>query len=308
MKRARTRFDGARSLICAAALAWTAVCARGGVTPSFYVGNVQPVRDEYGRMMPGSRLSAEAAARPLVEVRTATDGIIRPPSTNGAAHPYNPLLSAESVGGMGMNAARSDSGVFCMVFPSPPAHGAKIFARAYNAPTAAAASFYADSAVCLVSTNRSSLTVTFGAAKPLDSGDADADGLNNSWEESMGTADRATADYDGDGMSDLFEMLAGTSATDPGSLLAFQTIRRDEEGAVPRGEGEPDLRPVTMRWQSVPGRRYQLQFVPSLVGEQVFIPVGDVITAGEGETSIEKLVEVSADSVAGTFRVKLVHD
>lgn len=308
MNKARTTSGRARSGLCAAAWALAAICAHGGVAPPFYVGNVQPVRDEYGRPMPGSRLNAEAAARPLVEIRTTTDGIIRPPATNGAAHPYNPLLSAESVGGMGLNAARSDSGVFCLVFPAPPAQGAKIFARAYNAPTAVAASFYADSAVCLVSTNKSSLTVTFGAAKPLDSGDADGDGLNNSWERSMGTYDRATADYDGDGMSDLFEMLAGTSATDPGSLLAFQTIRREEEGAVPRGEGEPDLRPVTMRWQSVPGRRYQLQFVPSLAGEQVFIPVGDVITAGEGETSIEKLVEVSPDSVAGAFRVKLVHD
>ena len=143
----------------------------------------------------------------------------------------------------------------------------------------------------------------FGAAKPLDAGDDDGDGLNNSWEKTLGTADRAAADYDGDGMLDLHEMLAGTLPTDPGSLLEFRAIRRE---TAEDEDGEP--RVIRMRWQSVPGRRYQIEYVPALVDNPQFIPVGEVVTAGEGETEMELLVDLPEDAVSGTFRVKLVRN
>ena len=284
-----------------------AACAWGDILPLLYVGNVVPVRDQYGRVMMGSRQSFSESNGCLVEVRAPTDGIIRPPSTNGTAHVYNPLLATNSVGGMGMNTATPDSGLFCMVFPSRPTPGKKIFARVFNAPTAAQASFYADTTIAVVKTNGSSLIVVFGEAKPLDSGDVDGDGLNNSWEKALGTSDRATPDYDGDGMSDLNEMLAGTSATDSESRLDFRFIRR-ETGPSISDAGEEETRQIRLRWQSVPGRRYQLQFVPTLLGEQVFIPVGEPITAGEGETELEMLAEAPEDAETGMFRIKLVQE
>ena len=286
-----------------------AVCASGGLQSPLYVGNIAPVRDEYGREMMGSNRSADAGNRSRVEIRTSTDGIIRPPYADGSAHPYNPLLKTNSVGGMGMNVATSDAGLFCLVLADRPPPGTKLFARAFNAPTAAEASFYADSAMVTIptSSNATSMTVVFCTAKPLDAGDADGDGLNNSWEKSMGTDDRATADYDGDGMLDLYEMYAGTSATDPDSLLAFRSIR-PEESAAPSGAGGEGTKSVRVRWQSVPGRRYQLQFVPSLLGAPIFIPIGEVVTAGADQHDIEMLVDVPEETTSGAFRVRLVRD
>ena len=278
-----------------AALGLAAACAWGGITSPLYVGNLVPATDQNGQPLAGSPDPAPAESRSRVEIRTAASGIL-PPEADGAAHPANPLYSPDSVGGMGMNSSEPDSGLFAMVFSDRPATGTKLFARAYNAPTVAEASFYTDTYVAAVPANGSSLVLTFGAAQPLDSGDADGDGLNNSWEEALGSDSVATNDFDGDGMDDLSEKLAGTDLTDPTSLLAFRNIRRD--GA--------DTRPVLVRWQSVPGKSYQLEFVPELLGEQVYVPVGAVVTAAEDEYELEQWVVVPDDAAAGSFRVRLV--
>jgi hypothetical protein len=303
MNSKHVKFGRQRNGILGAALALAASCAWGGITTPLYVGNLAPVQDEFGRALRGSHLPEGAANRSLVEIRTAPDGVIRPPSTAGAPHPYNPLLATNSVGGMGMNSAEPNSGIFAFAFPERPAAGTKIFARAYNAPTVAGASFYADSAVVTAPATGSSLVLAFGPAQPLDSGDADGDGLNNAWEKTLGIDDRATADYDGDGMSDLHEMLAGTAADDPGSLLAFRSIRRDDSQAP---AGAQSAKAVLVKWQAVPGKTYQIQYVPSLLGAQVFIDVPGTVTAAAGEFEVEKLVDVPDGAVAGSFRVKLV--
>ena len=280
-----------------------------GVSIPLYAGNVAPLQDEYGRPMRGSPLAADAALRPRVEVRQAylhpffQDHVALPPGRHGESSPYNPPVATNESFGMGQNAMAADSGLFCAVFPERPATGTRIFARAFNAPTAAEASFYADSAVVAAPAYGTSIVLTFGAAQPLDAGDADGDGLNNSWEKALGIADRATADYDGDGQTDYQEMLAGTAPDDPGSLLAFRSIRPDD-GPAPAGV--EDSKPVRVKWQSVPGKQYRLQYVPTLIGEPVFIDVGDVVTAAAGEYEIEMLVDVPEGAVAGTFRVQLV--
>ena len=63
---------------------------------------------------------------------------------------------------------------------------------------------------------------------------------------------------------------------------------------------------MRLRWQSVPGRCYQLQFLPNLMDEQAVVPIGEVVTAGEGEFELEKVVDVPEETVAGSFRVRLV--
>ena len=105
------------------------------------------------------------------------------------------------------------------LFPKRPAAGTLVFARVYDAPTVAEAAFYADTSLATVPAGGSSLALDFGPLRPLDPGDDDGDGLNNSWERALGTADRPTADYDDDGMLDLHVMLAGTDPTDAASLL-----------------------------------------------------------------------------------------
>ena len=294
------------------AVLWLAsvLCAAAGTQTPLYVGNVTPVLDQYGRPMRGSPLYLEAASRYRVELRVANDGIVRPPDpVTGAGHYKNPLLNTNGfngIAGMGQNAGADGSGLFCVIFPVRPEPGTQVFARVFNAPTLAEATFYADTDPLPVPAKDESLVLTFRAAKALDPGDDDGDRLNNSWEELLGTAGRLTPDYDGDGMPDLNEMLAGTDPTRAESKLAFELIRRDTVPA-PLGKGGGMIKPVAVRWQSVPGKTYQLEFVPTLAGAPVFVAVGDPVTAGEGETEIEMLVDVE-DADAGTFRVRLVQE
>ena len=301
--RKQMRWNGA----CVVALWMSVACAWGGISSPLYVGNLDPVLNQYGRPMMGSNVPAGAATGSRVEIRVTTNGIIRPPATNGAAHPYHPLVNANSVGGMGMNMATPNSGLFCMVFSNRPPTSVMIFARVFNAPTAAEATFYADSKAVVARADEDSLVFSFGPVQPLDPGDADGDGLNNSWEKALGIDDRLTADYDGDGMNDLQEMLAGTDSKDLGSLLEILSIRREAAPALAaKGAGQTENCAVRIRWQSVPGRRYQLQFLPTLLGEQVPIPMGEIVTAGEGEFELENAVEVPEEAVTGSFRVRLV--
>lgn len=320
MKNMRTRAGrrgSAARATCAMALLWlTAAGAtaqemtslNGMIDAPLYVGNMAPALDQYDRVMVGTHLRP---VRSRVELHVTSNDYVRPPSTNGAWHPFTPLVAPDSVGGMGLNAAGTDSGLFCMALRKRPATNVMIFARAFNAPTAAEATFYADSfAVAVPDYAYNSLVLKFRPAQPLDPGDADGDGLCNSWETLLGTADRPTADYDGDGMSDLQEMLAGTALDDPDSKLAFRLVQRETTPRV-LANGEAPVRPVHVKWQSVPGKKYQLEHVVQLVPDvatgatNLFYPVGEPIVAGAGEFEIDMVVDVEA-RLTGTFRVKLV--
>ena len=281
------------------------VCAWGEVISPLYVGNLVPVLDQNGQPMVGSNRSADAAKRSRVEVRMAGAGSIRPPATDGRADPDNPLVTPDSVGGIGMNTTTTHSGLFCMVFPNRLPPGTRIFARAFNAPTIEEATFYADTKLVVApGAGKTSLVLTFGEAQPLDPGDADGDGLNNSWERALGTDGRLTSDYDGDGMTDLEEVQAGTSPTEKNSLLVIQSIQKDSSVERKSADGTA-AQILRIRFQAVPGKSYQLQFSP-FFSEQAFAPVGNVVTAGEGETEIEMPAEVPAERTTGLFRVVLV--
>ena len=317
MSEMRTKIGLGRRSAFALALGLLATCAWGDIASPLYVGNVEPVRDPYGRPMAGSPQASDAASRSRVELRVAPYGGQRiPPTTTGGASSLNRLVTVDgsSVGGIGLNSALPDSGLFCMVFPQRLPTNEMVFARAYNAPTVEAATFYADSYPVRLPTRAtdSSRVLVFEPAAPLDPGDDDEDGLNNSWEKLLGTDDRPSADYDEDGMSDYYEMLAGTDLTDPGSLLVLRSIER-EAGTAPAGMGGADSKPVRVKWQSMPGKKYQLQYVSTLLDQQEFIPVLteeglDYVIAGEGEFEIEMRVDVTEGMVEGFFRVKLIRE
>ena len=324
MKIMQTRFGRWKPTACAALgvaiLFLAASAARGqgaeGVSVPLYAGNAVPLKDEFGRLMRGSPAAAAAANRPRVEVRYAYTnrnpyGEIFAPGLNGEASPYHPPVAADAQVGMGMNAAAADSGLFCAVFPKRPAARTKLFARVFNAPNPAEATFYADSDVVEVGSNATALVFTFGPLKALDSADDDGDGLENSWEELLGIDDRLTSDYDDDGMSDLHEMWAGTAPDDPDSKLSFRLVRRETTPTV-LAEGEAPTRPVRVKWQSVPGKTYRLEYVPALVdanGEAMSFDLvpGGLVTAGASDYEIDMQVNVSTNAT-GTFRVKLVRE
>ena len=300
------RWGGLR--LAVGGLAWWLagqLAAWGGIQNPLYVGNLVPATNEYGRIMPGSMDGDGIVSR--VEIRVATDGIIRPPGIGGVAHVSNPLLTADSAGGMGMNAMDPSGGLFAMVFPQLPAQGTKLFARVYNAPTAATASFYADSAILLFTGRERELVVAFGAIRSMDEGDDDGDGLSNAWEKSLGIHEQPGADYDGDGMRDLEEWRAGTDPTDSDSLLAFSAIHRRVVD-VPPGSEQPGARTIRVQWQSMPGRSYRLEWLSGLVGEAEPMPVGEDVTAGAEEYLIEMDVEIPAESSLGVFRVRLARE
>ena len=278
------------------------VALGGGILAPLYMGNIVPALDENGQPLCGL-YNTDPATRDRLEIRTAALGVIFPPLLVGGAHPDNPLLSPDSIGGMGMNS--SALGMFCMVFPWRPAAGTKVFTRAYNAQTVAEASFYVDSALAICPLTGASLVFWFGTAQTLDPGDADGDGLNNSWEKSLGTADRLTPDYDADGMSDWAEWQAGTDPRDANSVLAFHSV--SWVGApVTRAADGATGQTMCLRFQSIPGKKYQIEFAPSLQNEQVFMPVGEAVTAGSGETELEIRVDMPPDAATGFFRLKLV--
>lgn len=80
--------------------------------------------------------------------------------------------------------------------------------------------------------------------------DSDYDGMPDSWELTyFGTLDRdGTGDYDGDGVSDLDEYLAGTNPTNNQSVLEVLTVRGN-------GSSQPEI-----LWAAVPGRSYRVQY------------------------------------------------
>ena len=172
--------------------------------------------------------------------------------------------------------------------------------------------------------NETAVVFAFGAMRALNAADSDGDGLSDSHEALLGIDDRPTSDYDGDGMSDYAEWLAGTAPDDATSKLAFRLVAR-EPAAAPLANGEEAPRPVRVKWQSVPGKKYQLQYVPALANatgappafvtvappDFITVPVlGDangIVTAGPGEYEMEMWVDVE-ERFTGTFRVKLVQE
>lgn len=253
------------SIILCLALLLSVCC--GQIIPPLYVGNTVSAVSQTDQTFPGTCGYPQNSS--LVEIRMANDGIIRPPTTNGFPHYKNPLITNTY---MGMNAMGRNPGLFCVVFPYRIPIGTSVFARVFNDINAEQATFYADTSVVVAPPKyESTLVMNFGPAKPLDSGDADSDGLNNSWEEYLGINDRLTNDYDNDGFSDLNEMLAGTAADDPSSIFKIKYIVRM-------------LDQIDIGWYSVPDKTYQVQGISDLV--EPFTNIGESVIASNYEENV----------------------
>lgn len=247
-------------------IVFCSVATFGGISTPLYVGNIDPILDEFKNPIMGSFGDPQ---RCLVEIRVAENGVIIPPFKDGSAHPLNPLLRSSWAG---KNVSSKNSGLFCEVFVGRINPQNKIFARAYNRAAAKEATFYMDTPIYTAppqSMSATTLILSFGSARPIDANDDDGDGLNNSWEESLGIDDRLTSDYDGDGSSDYEEMLAGTAPDDPDSIFRIKSIAHLTNQ-------------TKIVWSSVPNKKYQIQRTISMI--EIFTNILSEITADKYET------------------------
>ena len=244
---------------------------QGGFTTPLLMSAVQPIEDEFGNTLEGTG----SAPGDLVVTYRAVNGVIEVPSTNGTPHVDNVAVvgGTEAVGYLApMNL--SEPGVFSLAISGNerPGTGEKIFVRVFNASTITGASFYADSQLITVNNNDRFALALNSTDQPVDPGDDDSDGLNNSYEKSLGT-DKANPDTDDDGMNDGDEQVAGTDATDENSIFVVSYI--DSAGDD-----------VLLTWTSVAGKTYQAQANPLLTTPGGFTDIGGQVTATSTVTQI----------------------
>lgn len=264
---------------------------RAQLTEPLRVGNVHALADVFERKLDGPAYS------PRARVDVFTMSRIGRPSV---------FLTNTYVGANAM----PGRGFFSLTIPDRPPTGTVMRVVAYDAASSNEASYFRIASAPVPASGR--LLLDLGPWQPMAKFEGDTDAA---YADALDRMYASGADSDGDGMTDWEEVCAGTSIEDSGSLMAFESIEVPLPETIerPAGAEEPFATVVTVQWQSVPGRTYQLQHAPSLLpdpetGEVAWEDVGLPITADVDETSI--LVEVELDEpeapIAGHFRLKLV--
>jgi hypothetical protein len=147
----------------------------------------------------------------------------------------------------------SGTGRFAASIPVEMLSADSYYVRIYNTSETNAAFFVGDSAPFTLEAGTVTLISGFETATALLTEDSDGDGLSLSYEMLLNTSDLKT-DSDGDGMTDNCEFKAGTDATDSASSMKITAMEQ---------QGET----MTLRLQTVSGKRYQLIYYETLAAE-----------------------------------------
>ena len=269
-----------------------ALPAQGQLAAPVAIGTPNPITDEFGANLKGSA-TAPASECDLVQVLWANNGI-EPPDIYGTPSTNNPLVvGGQSYVGKLTAPGVVDAGIFSVALYDPrPANNSKIFVRVFNAPKRRDATFYADSQVLTVRDNSVLLLSMSATTNAIDPRDDDGDGLNNSWEKSLGSS-LSNPDTDGDGMTDGEEHRAGTGVLDEHSVFVAVQITPEAEGHA------------KVAWDSVAGKRYQLESTDAPWADPVsYSNASDVITADSGVTGTTITNGMSGEM--RKYRVRLV--
>ena len=131
------------------------------------------------------------------------------------------------------------------------------------------------------------------------SGSSWGDGIPDSWRwQYFGTLNdpnsAATADPDHDGLSNLAEFQAGTNPMDSASRLQLLAAEwRNGDTATAAG--------LLLRWQTVPGKAYVLEYSSDVVS-QAWTPVANNLV---GDGGVQEFLHTGISSKAQFYRVRI---
>ena len=283
----------------AAACIAGAVAAQGqtpGLGPALHVGVTNALVDEFSQPLKGVTPAATSfgftpVPGEIVQVLLITNGV-HAPAADGTPDSQDALIFEGRVGD-GMDPGAGPTSMFGVSVPRRPS-GGQVVARVFNKASLSASSFYADSQVFPISPSfNDAFIATFSSTtQPMDGTDPDGDGLNNSWEKSLG-ADPDLPDTDGDGMADGQEWRAGTMLTDSHSVLAMVQLNPVDDAVV------------NVTWDTVTGRVYQVEFRPGELGDTTnsYQAVSGIVTALTASTTLTVTNDIAP---VGHYRIHLV--